>query len=160
MRQSKEQIISLYCEYLQEKLTFLSATEGFSTRGWPDRKRDLKVAFKLQGLLLDAEGLRLKCVFENRTLDDARTQQPATLEVIERRLSTEWGRDEENALIASSPAYSSVINEIETCRKILKSSALDGPLRAVQHDPDYIVSRKRMREAVQLLNKRLAEASR
>lgn len=146
-------IQAAYQEYLKAKHELFAISELCAFKGWPDRKDALKIAFRIQFLFNEVEALRLEYVLQ-RNFSEIIVR--TSVAGIFKRLINEWSEDEEAALKEDNPTYTDVVSEIARLNAKKDSAAVDGPLQAMEKDPEYIRAREMMRRVLREVNKKLA----
>ena len=119
---------------------FLRVAERCALRGWPDRKKELRNAFRLQELLLEQQILRLECVATT-------TADHSSISVILQAVREQWTDAQEQGLMRDNADYATLVHEIESCQRAMNPESIDGPLKDAQRDPDYIKAREVLRQA-------------
>lgn len=135
---------------------FMRRAHLCSLKGWPDRKRELEVAFELQLLLLSQREMRFGHLLKTGVIQHERVL--SLLEVSE-RLGGGWGDMEEMALAESDPEYRKLNRAIGEHRRALNADAIDGPLRDLQRDPEYRQARQEYFETLKQLDAQFELAS-
>lgn len=135
---------------------FMRQTHLCSLKGWPDRKRELDIAFELQLLLLRQREMRFRHLFQTGIIQH---EKLLSLADVAERLANGWLESEEAALAGSDPDYQKLVRAIEGHRSALNADAIDGPLRALQRDPEYRQARQGYFETLKGLDVQFERAS-
>lgn len=150
----------VWLRYIESKKHFLSIAERCCIRGWPDRKAEIRNAFRLQELFCDQEIMR----FEHLVAiwrDPANTtcKSLTSLSAISKEIQQEWTDPMEETLQQSRPAYKKLVQEIERYNAAMAPEALEGPFRDARRDPEYVSARDAAGEALAACDKQLEQSA-
>lgn len=143
-------------QYLESSREFLLAAEGFALKGWPDRKVALHNTFRLQQLFHDREALRFDHLTVGLGPEDVLWKSLSSMSSIFQRIDALWNDVEEDALKMANAAYADILAEIKESQVSMDSAALDGPLLALQRDPEYHSAREVARQILLKLDDEMA----
>jgi hypothetical protein len=143
-------------QYLESSREFLLAAEGFALKGWPDRKVALHNTFRLQQLFHDREALRFDHLTVGLGPEDVLWKSLSSMSNIFQRIDALWNDVEEDALKMANAAYADILAEIKESQVSMDSAALDGPLLALQRDPEYHSAREVARQILLTLDDEMA----
>jgi hypothetical protein len=146
----------IWLQYTDARRRFLIIAERCCLRGWPDRKLELRNAFRLQGLFCDMELLRLDHLISNGAFDGMIARNSLiTLDAIASIIHKQWTHVEEATLRQDHSDYPSVRRQIEECATAVDPTANSGPYRDAQRDPEYVSARQAVADAVTACDKQL-----
>lgn len=143
-------------QYLESSREFILAAEGFALKGWPDRKVALHNTFRLQLLFHDREALRFDHLTVGLGPEDVLWKSLSSMSNIFQRIDALWNDVEEDALKMANAAYADKLAEIKEIQVSMDSAALDGPLLALQRDPEYHSAREVARQILLKLDDEMA----
>jgi hypothetical protein len=143
-------------QYLESSREFLLAAEGFALKGWPDRKVALHNTFRLQQLFHDREALRFDHLTVGLGPEDVLWKSLSSKSNIFQRIDALWNDVEEDALKMANAAYADILAEVKEIQVSMDSTALDGPLLALQRDPEYHSAREVARQILLKLDDEMA----
>jgi hypothetical protein len=147
----------IWHQYIESKRQLMIVTERCCLRGWPDRSRELRQAFRLQELFCDREKLQLAYLIEARRLDESTNWNSlSSLSAISKLIGALWTSAEEAALAHVNAEYLEISQEINKCRAAVGQTPNDGPYRDAQRDPEYVRARQAAAEAIIACDKQLA----
>lgn len=135
---------------------FMRRAHLCSQKGWPDRKRELDVAFELQLLLSSQREMRFAYLMTGGVIQYER--QSSLLKLSE-RLGRGWSDTEEAAFTESASDYEKLERDIQECQRALDPEAIDGPLRDLEKDPEYQQARQEYLKTLRELDAEFERAS-
>jgi hypothetical protein len=146
----------VWSQYIQSKRQFLITAERCCVRGWPDKKAEIRNAFRLQELYCERERLRFEHLAAAPELNaSVHWQSLNSLSAISKSIDTEWNDHQEAALRDSNPDYMSICEEIDKCGAVLRTDNT-GPFTDAQRDPEYARARQAAADAIAACDQRLA----
>jgi hypothetical protein len=137
-------------QYVQAVFQYLRSSEACLVKGWPDRKKTIRIAFRIQELANQIDELRFESLLAEHGSEDAIWASFQNVSSVWDRLREGWLSTEEAALRRDNRAYDVLAAEYEDLRRSLDIRALDGPLRDAQQDGEY-------RQALHAMQNRLRE---
>jgi hypothetical protein len=147
----------VWSQYTESKRQFLIIAERCCVRGWPDRKLELRAAFRIQELYSELEKLRLEHLLATRELDNTVPWLSIdSLSAVSKIINTHWTAAEETALRQSNPDYMKLSQELDKSRTEMDPTGNAGPYKDAQRDPEYVRARQAAAEAMTACNKQLS----
>jgi hypothetical protein len=135
----------------------MEVAERCTKKGWPDKKADVERVFRLQALYIEREALRFDYVFSKGAVAEATFN---SLSRIHERLGTNWTDADEIGLGGQTPAYQGIATEIAQLLASWDVNCVDGPLRDVKRDAEYLAAEKSLGIRTRELNALLSSACR
>jgi hypothetical protein len=141
---------------IDARLEFNSAIKRCASKGWPDRKGAIDVAFRAQEAMLTRLMTRLTYLIRQGTCADAEWRPYATTSLVQKRVQEDWTDREEAALARSDVQYAALNNEIESLKKRADPTALEEPYRMMRRDPELIAAAHALDRKVRALDDELS----
>src|SRR5215813_13693711 len=142
-------IQDVFQQYLDAMLGFLGVLTQCAGKSWPDRRDALRRSFDLQKLYYQQQSLRLSYLVETSAPDDPTWNSYSKIAQIYERLEPNWPDNDEAPLVARSPAYAGLRNEIEQLKAMRDDPGLE-PYRMAYTDPEFLAAvsdlQKKMQE--------------
>jgi hypothetical protein len=127
-------------QYLEALRGFQVVLERCSLKGWPDKKADLRTAFRIQELLYEQMAIRLNYLLTDGASEDATWNSCTSISKVQERLQEGWKDSDEETLSKSNGLYAAIQKEIDELRSILDSDGLTAPLKMARRDPEEIAA--------------------
>jgi hypothetical protein len=154
----KNVVKHVFRRYIEAVYLYLSRSEARLVRGWPDKRDDVRTAFRIQELINRRTELRFEYLLKEHDVRDVIWTSFRSVSSICDRIHDAWTRGEEVELRQSNAAYEKLIAEIETMQRMADPRALDGPFRDAQRDGDYLNARRAMQDVVHELDNALSHS--
>ena len=145
----------VWSQYIESKRQFLVVAERCCVRGWPDKRGDIRSAFRVQELYCQLERLRLEHLIATRK-PDASFLALDSLSAVSKIIHNQWTDADEDALRGASDEYLSLSQEIEKYRAVVDPTASSGPYQDALRDPEYAAARQAAAAAITACDKQLA----
>jgi hypothetical protein len=127
-------------DYLEALRGFQVVLERCSLKGWPDKRTDLRTAFRIQELLYEQMAMRLNYLLTDDASDDATWNSCTSISKVQERLQEGWKDSDEETLSKSNVPYAAIQKEIGASKGVLDSVGLTAPLRMARRDPEEIAA--------------------
>lgn len=145
----------VFQQCVDARLNFNRALMQCASRGWPDKKASIDVAFRVQEAMLTRLMVRLDYLVR-RLAPDAEWRSYTSTALVQARLQGNWTSDNEAALIASDEAYARLNREVESLRRRADPAALEGPYQMARRDPELIAAGQALNDKILALDKQLS----
>jgi hypothetical protein len=149
----------VFRQYLDARREFNVVLERCSVKGWPDKKADLRMSFRLQELFLERMALRLNHL-QNSASEDAVWKSYTTTSAVHERVQEGWKDSDEETLAKKDAAYAALQKEIGDLTATLDPPGLEGPFQMVKGDSELIAAAHDFDRKVRALDGQLSEPRR